>query len=57
MKNIALFSFLSVKDKLRTKAGFFDLYGIDFLIDDNMKVTRKEIFVIVFLVHCCCFCF
>ena len=39
MKEISLLTFLSVKDKFKTKVGYFDLYGLDFLVDEDMKAS------------------
>jgi len=38
MKNIMLYCFFAVKHRLKSRIGYFDLYGFDFLIDDRMKV-------------------
>ena len=38
MQRIMLHCFNSVKHKLHCKVGYFDLYGFDFMIDQNMKV-------------------
>jgi len=38
MKNIMLYCFFSVKHRLKSRIGYFDLYGFDFLVDENMKV-------------------
>jgi len=38
MKNIMLYCFYAVKHRLKSRIGYFDLYGFDFLIDENMKV-------------------
>jgi len=39
MKNIMLYCFFAVKHRLKSRIGYFDLYGFDFLIDENMKVV------------------
>ncbi|KAK6177665.1 hypothetical protein SNE40_015721 [Patella caerulea] len=43
MQRVMLHCFNSVKHKLQTKMGYFDLYGLDFMIDTDMKVWMIEI--------------
>lgn len=43
MHRIVLHCFNSVKHKLQCKIGYFDLYGMDFMIDADMKVWLIEI--------------
>ena len=31
--------FLTVKDKLDNRVGFFELLGFDFMLDDSLKVS------------------
>ena len=38
MQRIILHCFNSVKHKLMSKIGYFDLYGLDFMIDTDLKV-------------------
>jgi len=39
MKNVMLYCFYAVKHRLKSRLGYFDLYGFDFLVDENMKVV------------------
>ena len=39
VKSIILYCFKAVKHKLKCKLGFFDLYGLDFMVDEDMKVN------------------
>ena len=43
MKMIMLHCFVSVKHQLRRRIGYFDLYGLDFMIDDRMKVVKFRV--------------
>ena len=43
MKQIMTHCFLAVKHKLQCKTGYFDLYGFDFMIDENMKIWLIEV--------------
>ena len=38
-----LICFRSVEYKLERKSGYFDLFGFDFMIDDNMKVGQISV--------------
>ena len=42
MQQIMMFCFNSVKSKLPTNSGEFELLGFDFLIDDLLKVGVPE---------------
>ncbi len=42
MKEIMLHCFRAVQYKLACKLGYFDLYGFDFLVDENMKVSKSQ---------------
>ena len=37
------YCFNSVKHKLQSRLGIFDIYGFDFMIDGNMKIWLIEI--------------
>ena len=39
IKQIMTYCFTAVKHKLNCKMGYFDLYGFDFMIDEDMKVS------------------
>lgn len=38
MQKIMIHCFNSVKHKLQSRIGFFDLFGLDFMVDLEMKV-------------------
>lgn len=38
MQKIMIHCFNSVKHKLQSRIGFFDLFGLDFMVDTDMKV-------------------
>lgn len=40
MKYIMTYLVMAVKHRLQAKVGYFDLYGLDFMIDENMKVRK-----------------
>lgn len=37
------YCFNSVKHKLTSRMGLFDLYGLDFMIDENMRIYLIEV--------------
>ena len=43
MKQITLYAFHSAKARLQTKIGYFELYGLDFMVDEDMKVYLIEV--------------
>ncbi|WAR14826.1 TTL10-like protein [Mya arenaria] len=43
MQKIMIHCFNSVKHKLQSRVGFFDLFGLDFMIDTDMRVFLLEI--------------
>lgn len=38
MQKIMIHCFNSVKHKLQSRVGFFDLFGLDFMVDTDLKV-------------------
>ncbi|KAL4221444.1 Tubulin tyrosine ligase-like [Mactra antiquata] len=43
MQKIMIHCFNSVKHKLQSRIGFFDLFGLDFMVDTEMKVHLIEV--------------
>ncbi|XP_052760654.1 protein polyglycylase TTLL10-like isoform X2 [Mya arenaria] len=43
MQKIMIHCFNSVKHKLQSRVGFFDLFGLDFMIDTDMRVHLIEV--------------
>lgn len=43
MQKIMIHCFNSVKHKLQSRVGFFDLFGLDFMVDTDLKVYLIEI--------------
>ncbi|XP_052284509.1 uncharacterized protein LOC127880994 isoform X1 [Dreissena polymorpha] len=43
MQKIMIHCFNSVKHKLQSKVGYFDLFGLDFMVDAEMKVHLIEV--------------
>ena len=39
MQKIMIHCFNSVKHKLQSRLGFFDLFGLDFMVDTDMRVS------------------
>jgi len=48
MQKIMIHCFNSVKHKLQSKVGFFDLFGLDFMVDTEMKVWTAISYTIIF---------
>lgn len=43
IRSIMKYCFNSVKHKLQSRLGIFDIYGLDFMVDENMKIWLIEI--------------
>ena len=43
MKEIIIYSILSVRDQIGARRGTYELFGYDFMIDDNLQPWLIEI--------------